>query len=357
MQAKGTGVRSRMGGISFARVVCAVIIICFHYSSHSSNPFRLLYKTANSSWGGLAVTTFFVISGACLYINYPDLRTGTKLKAYFFKRWKSIFPMFYLCFLIFFALNVRHTGKLFYLKDAHPLSLLLTVLGMDGYLLYRIPNYYIIGEWFLGAIILLYCLYPLMLLASNRSPFIIPAILAAGYVLVFGTDVFMIQPFQNLIVCGASFYAGMVLAKHRERVLGHFLIPCICAALFLLLAIVPLPSSLKRFSVIIMQLHGFLFCIPLIYAGRMLEKTRLQKVLDWTGGLSYPIFLLHHQIVVRILRISDPQGIWGVIGLSLGCVALSIVCAYLISWINRLLTRTPVFTRFESRFVSPVPKR
>lgn len=39
--------------------------------------------------------------------------------------------------------------------------MLLSLLGMDGYFQYRGPNYYLIGEWFFGAIVFLYILYPL----------------------------------------------------------------------------------------------------------------------------------------------------------------------------------------------------
>ena len=62
-----------------------------------------LPEYANGSFGSLFVGVFFLISGGVLYYNYPEVKN---LSTFYYKRWKSIFPMFYITFLFFFIRNV-----------------------------------------------------------------------------------------------------------------------------------------------------------------------------------------------------------------------------------------------------------
>ena len=142
---------SRISGISFTRAICTIGIVFYHYFSRSKGTFKLLRKTANSTWGFIFVTTFFCISGTVLYYNYPKIYS---LKKFYYKRWKSIFPPFYICYFYFFLTEAFNSHKLF--SRGHWTKIIYTLLGIDGYLSYKIKTYYLVGEWFLGAIIILY---------------------------------------------------------------------------------------------------------------------------------------------------------------------------------------------------------
>ena len=204
--------KERLLGIEFSRALCAVGIVIFHYFCHSKGSFKFFYQTANSSWGFIFVTCFFAISGAVLYYNYPRV---SSLKTFYFKRWKSVYPAFYLCFAFFFLKKVFAAHKLFY--RGSPLKLLWTLFGIDGYFAYRFPSYFdLVGEWFLGGLIILYILYPLFSFCLNKNVFIIPVVLAFGYVIMFKTQFFKIRMDRNLITCAVSFYCGMVAIKYNS---------------------------------------------------------------------------------------------------------------------------------------------
>ena len=83
---------NKISGIIFTRACCSIGIVIFHYFCHSNGSFKFLYKTANTNFGYMFVTTFFCISGVVLYYNYPII---TSKKSFYFKRWKSIFPSYY----------------------------------------------------------------------------------------------------------------------------------------------------------------------------------------------------------------------------------------------------------------------
>ena len=90
--------RKSLPEIIFTRACCSIGILIFHYFCHSKGNFKFLFRTANSNWGFMFVTTFFSISGTVLYYNYPKI---TSTKRFYFKRWKSIFPSYYICIIFF----------------------------------------------------------------------------------------------------------------------------------------------------------------------------------------------------------------------------------------------------------------
>ena len=149
----------RIDACDFIRFFSAVGIVLYHISCKlPAEGFHLLYTYANGTFGYLFVGVFFILSGAMLYYNQPQIGS---LRTFYYKRWKAIYPMFYLAYLYYFLQTVFSSGALFYKGNAK--TMIWTILGLDGYVFYKIDNYYILGEWFLGAIILLYVLYPLLL--------------------------------------------------------------------------------------------------------------------------------------------------------------------------------------------------
>ena len=153
--------RESIKSIHFIKAICAIGIIVYHFSCYKKDTsIQPLYTFANGSWGSVFVTAFFIVSGMLLYYNYEE---GINLKKYYIKRWKSIYPMFYIAYLSFFIGKLFYYGTPFY-KDKK-WSYIFTILGFDGYLYSNTTTYYILGEWFLGAIIILYILFPVIRMA------------------------------------------------------------------------------------------------------------------------------------------------------------------------------------------------
>lgn len=91
--------KEKLISIEFIRVFCAIGIILHHFSTDVSAEFKPFLSFANGSWGDVIVTVFFVISGGMLYLNNNEIPS---LKKFYYKRFKSIFPMFYIVFLLLF---------------------------------------------------------------------------------------------------------------------------------------------------------------------------------------------------------------------------------------------------------------
>ena len=311
--------KERRNEYDLIRAVSTVAIVLFHYSFafiQYGVGGRYIYfmQYANGAWGALFVAVFFMLSGSSLYYNWGDRLTSFKGKGgildFYKKRWLAIFPMFYIAWFIFYMTNAISFGRLWNWGGSKA-NLLLTFLGMDGYFMYRGLNYYTVGEWFLGAIIILYIMYPLLQLCMKKLP-VISTILI---ILLFGLNTArrMIPAFAlynehivisdniNIITCLMSFWTGMLLAGlGRSIIKKKVVIPAVIITF--LVIFIPLPVSM----LILNQILALCVYIILSYISVCIDIHRINrsfKVYDslviFFSRYSYAIFLLHHQIIQR----------------------------------------------------------
>lgn len=340
--------QKKIPGITFTRSMCAIGIIIYHYSCHTQNGAKILYTTQSGSWGVILVTAFFIISGMVMYHNYENIPS---LREFYYKRWKSIYPAFYLCFAYYFLQNVFYAKKLFY--GPHPATLLLTLLGMDGYFLYMIPNYYIVGEWFLGAIIILYLLYPLILwLMKKTDARLIFVLLLVTELLVSNAPFLKVSPTRSQVTCLFSFYIGIMLRKYS----GFFskkIFLFISLAVFSVMYFFPVSFPLiNAGNVIVNQIQGLtLFCI-LMHAGKVVMNYSVpRKVFDEIGKISYPIYLLQHNIVMKVLGSFDPHNVLKEILLIAITIMLTVIYAKVVSVVVKSVLNSHIFQKAESRIL------
>ena len=334
--------RNNLSSIVFARAICCLGIVVFHYFCHSNNHSKLFHSTSNSSWGYIYVTCFFSISGIVLYYNYPD---NISIKKFYFKRWKSIFPIYYLCFLYFYHNNVLESKNFFYAGNWT--KLILTLIGVDGYLGYKFISYSMIGEWFLGAIIIIYCLYPIIVLIFNKKKFVLPIFLFFGFVIMAKTNYFEIEIYRNLITCFSSFYFGMVFIKNKNFFSNKIVIfIAFCINIFLYFKEIH-----SNFPLFIYQIQGFTFLIILICLGKIIMNSRLQSFFNEISRLSYCIFLFQHKTIRNVFSIYNPTS-WYKTFFTLGAIILlTIIYSYIILTVIESIYKSRIFIRIESYFV------
>jgi hypothetical protein len=128
--------------------------------------------------------------------------------------------------------------KFFFLKSK--ITFLLSILGLDGYFSYMLKTFYILGEWFLGAIIILYLLYPLILKLIDNYEIQTLAVMSLVFLVLPFIYIFEIDPFRNILSCLFSFYFGMVAGKRKLYYSKTVL--WVASATFLVIYVVPLPS-------------------------------------------------------------------------------------------------------------------
>ncbi|MDT3387879.1 MAG: acyltransferase family protein [Bacteroidota bacterium] len=296
----------RIGGIDELRGLLAIGIALFHFFAEGHYYGSWATHNATADWGSVIVYIFFIVSGICLYKSNSEV----KLPHFYYKRWKSIFPSFYIAWISFYILRTVTTGN-FNPDSASLWTIPLTVFGVDGYFLYLAPNFYLIGEWFLGAIIIIYLLYPLILyLFKNYFSWLIILLAVLTLLVSLSDNLFRVYDARNIICCIAGFVIGMVLGE-KDYLLNNKYVLVVSMILSLLLVFFNLSSFLPQILLILL-LSTSLF----IVARYMLENMSANIVLNrmgggvllrYIGGISYQVFLVQHIVIIVFYKFFNPD--------------------------------------------------
>lgn len=315
----------------YMKAISAIGIIIYHYSCRLRNrDFLPLYNFKNGSWGGVFVTIFFMVSGALLYYNYED---RFNLKKFYIKRWISIFPMFYVAYLSFWIGNVIESGSVFYkgVKWTYALS----ILGMDGYLYENTTTYYILGEWFLGAIILLYAVFPLILIVFKKKPIITFMGFMILYVVFYGVPIINPHVSRSIVSCLLSFVCGMLLIRYKDIVVNKcvFLLSIFCCIVLLCVKI----GISEELGFKLMGLA--LYCLIFKMCGYIKAGSVCDKVVLEVSKNSYAIFLLQHITILKIVNAWNPTKVLNIFALLFITIILIVCEAKILTFVTNGFVR------------------
>lgn len=321
-------VKPRINSFNFIKAICAIGIIVYHISCHlDSKEFLPLYGFANGDWGSVFVTIFFIVSGGLLYYNYSE---SMDILKYYKKRWRSIFPMFFIVYFFIELLNCILNGSIFYRGNLLPY--IYTFLGMDGYLVgSSVETYYIVGEWFLGAIILLYVLFPFVFKIFNKNSVLTSGIYIVLYIVFLDIPIINPYPFRSLTSCLVSFVCGMMLVKYKDKIDKSWL-AIISFAVCIIMAFIKLPFS----SNVGVHLMGVAAYIVLYVSGQWIMKFSVVcKIFTKLGKLSYAVFLVQHIIIYRVLQLWNPDSVVMIFALSLLIIIVIFMVAKVLYWVEK----------------------
>ncbi len=317
-------------GINFERAILASGIIVFHYFCHSSAEKNFLYSINDFRTGQIITTCFFMLSGAMLYYNH---QTISSLPNFYLKRFKSIYPSYWIAYLTDYILKAIIL-RTFFWTDAKKWKLILSVIGIDGYLLayFEDKNFYILGEWFLGVLIFLYLIYPLLLKLLNNYFIISTFVICSVYLI----DGFMGSPiYLNFFKYIAFFYTGMLIFKFKK-----YLFDSKPAIIVSILTVLLLSAYTKPTKFYLYFFFSAALFIALQKIGSIVESNKIgQRVSDFVGGISYEIFLIQHIVILQFLYRNDPVDKEKVF---LNIVAIIIVCI-IIAKILKLVSGKAVY--------------
>lgn len=303
--------------LNVIRAIATIIIVIFHFNCNLDiynigSPNKILYKTINGDFGIIGVAMFFMLSGAALMYNYDD---KINYKSYFKKRFFNIYPSFWLAYIIVFLSNFYN--DLGIISSIPKYKLFLSLIGIDGYFSYLNQNFYLLGEWFLGAIIFLYILFPLFraMLKRGRRKANLTLIVFGGlslYILIFNP--FIMVSTRNIIVCSFGFLLGMYFVKYIKDINWKYAL--IFSILFVILNFVKVSLFNTSFCVI----SGYLLFFILVYISKFIKGNLFKVIIDKICKYSYEIFLVHHVIIKYVFA--------RYVGINLG--RLEILCLFLI---------------------------
>lgn len=340
--------KERIIYIDLIRLFACFCVITVHFNATVSG-FDILGKFAYENslipnrylgiyLGDIGVSLFFMISGAALMFTNEH----TSLREFYKKRFLNIYPMFWIAYISVTVLSLLLGIRLPVLPRW---KMIVSILGYDGYLQalgLLHGSFYQIGEWFLGCMITLYLFWPLLKEGLNRSP---AGIWSAS--LVFNIVMYLLfKPgwvYQNwFFVRFPELLFGMTVVKYR---LDRYPLRMLCIVLAAAAALFRLPMNPAGYYARIASLCAVLYVLLMI-CGRFIKAPAVKNAIVFAGGLTYPLFLVHHWIISRIARGIDLEHLTKI--KTCGLYIVYLMAAGAAAWLLKL-AGTGVLKLFKGR--------
>lgn len=291
--------KERLLYLDLIKLIAVIMVFTIHYTrtleyAQITFSHRVLPDSLFSLYlGSYGVTLFFIVSGAVLMYIYGD--RDIDLASYYKKRFLGIYPMFWLAFAVFFIIRLIVSPG--FANGINHGTFLFTLLGIDGQVGVYTGTYYLLGEWFLTVIIVMYIIFPFLKKLINSHP-VITFIVFTGAVLISA-----FKWFDCYLAVDAYFFHripeilfGMLFIKYIKKVRWYMLIPSV--AVLAALAVFDLPDMNKMIQIWLVGYSSFtiLAFIFSFFKGRLVEI--ISRFID---KFCYPIFLTHHIIMLTFI--------------------------------------------------------
>lgn len=309
--------------LDFIRAIATLSIILTHYNAlyiYMSSP--RLENTILTVYpfgiyiGNLGVALFFIISGAALMHTYGD---SFDMSLFYKKRIKSIYPMWWIAYVLassYWFLTYKTVNP----WGAERWKLLLSIIGFDQYFAHLTTTFGIIGEWFLGCIILMYLVFPVIRWLVIHRPKVLVLLSFAAYFVFIFYNPWPLWPSVNIFVRLPELIFWMVFYRYWNKVN----IKTFWAAVIVLISTTiwnpNWDGNIKTTYI------GIAFFLVLAYLARWTERSvGIRYVCSKVCKYSYAIFISHHIVIYELGKRFDLNTIsFG------GSVMLFIVCCEVI---------------------------
>lgn len=320
--------------IDFIKVISCLGVMLFHLNVHSfyaDNNATLLFglKLSGINLGDIAVSLFIIVSGFGLGLSN---RADFSIKKYARKRFLAIYPAFWVSYIIVALVFVFFLGKNIG-ENENPLKFILTIIGLDGLLLYKFTSFYLVGEWYTGYMILTYFMFPILFIYGMRQPFF-SAICISGFIILlhYNYDSIFdmwepINPLMRLL----EFFFGIWYAQilRKDIIANIFLLLLSSLIIFKVDAL--LKSIPYHFVLIMFGISTFI-CI-VILLNIIVLPLHIIKLFSVLSGYTFLAFLVHHQILLYFYERFDVAhaSLQSKFSVFITVITISFLYAYMIS--------------------------
>ena len=303
--------KKRYNFMDVIRLLAMVGIVYYHmifalYQSgiRQLESVRVLFANCNMHVATVGVGLFFMISGAGLMLSTQKAE-HLDFKAYYFKRFIRILVPFYLVYALWLVTFLLLTGENFsnvYASKAPVPAFIFTLLGMDAYVSsFGIPTFSLgIGEWFLGALVLMYIIFPFLRYILLKNKWIALLGATAYYAVVLLTYKYMpfadtVPGYVNFTVKVYEFFLGMFLIMIIDKIPR---IAALCVSIPVIGFYLIYPTYLPFNNDLMILSQNLAFFLLFIGLEGVFEKLpHLMKAVTFLCAYTYEFFLIHHVVI------------------------------------------------------------
>jgi exopolysaccharide production protein ExoZ len=303
----------RIIGLDYLRGLCAVLVMLYHYRFE----FYGEYPASDflSRMGIYAVGMFFILSGVSLTVTYKSrFNSIPDVIEFFVRRFFRLSPLYsFLIFLTLFIgyLEAQSAGTQW--GRPRVIEILGNCLLLFG--LFRQP-YLLGGGWSLGVEVVYYLMFPIVLWLNRASRSLTSFLICGAFVVssiiswrLLSARISLVDQWNsyiNPVINVPLFLAGVMLGLYVDqlrniRMLGISLVLGIC--------IFTLYPSGRDFITLVTGINRLVFSVGaiLVVVGAMTPMWHVPKllhvVLNWLGGITYSLYLIHLIVLGYVIRI------------------------------------------------------
>lgn len=292
----------------------AILLIVFCHMDNYVSCYNLI-RLVDQYAALIGLSLFFFISGFLLSQNNPVISSMRDIKTFYIKKFIRIFPLYWIALaslvIIFGLLKISpgHVSP----YNFSPFNLLLHFCGLQGIF----PYNSIQSMWFVGAIILFYLLYPIMVYLSknNLEIFLVSSIILIMLGLIhyfFGLIEINVLTYYPIFIAGIFINKIIYCQKQKfdKNLLKQILIfnLILIIGIFLILAIKHVfHLDLKFLPQLLMICALISLCIFSLIFTRLFIKIRgkIMILISSIAFATYAIYLFQHQFLAVFSMIID----------------------------------------------------
>ena len=303
--------RKRWSSIDVLRVVSFLLILFYHFMVEIENggyfffaSYGMNYENSNLHIAKIGVVLFFMMSGFGLMAGSGG---EFSLNEYGKKRFLRILVPYYVVSLIVFVCALIFSKESVFEESIPIWRLIFTALGLDGYVReYGVLTFHLgVGEWFIGCLVLMYLVFPLLRRAFQKKPDISIGIATICYLLILLFYNGEVPVYYFFPVKLYDFLLGMYLASKLKTM--SWKTSVFAGILLVLLWMTPFRLPLNE------DLPNVIFSVLLFLCVFCLESIDLVKrvfecrIFRWIADSSYEMFLIHHWVIIMMNRMIQPE--------------------------------------------------
>lgn len=318
----------RIIALDIIRTAALLCVIVFHVGVHFSEKYKDFFFSQYLHLGDLGVSLFIILSGFSLFLNNKN----ENILHFYKKRFLSIYPFYWIAYIV--------TSMLIFIVyqriSIEPYHFIYTIIGLDGFLLATTQTRYLIGEWYVGFILLLYIIAPFIFYLINKSYwyiilFFVISILSIQYGSHINGHFFLWHP--NIMwnptarIFEFAFGALLCIALYKNKIKTlYILIPSlICIAISLLF----FKNYLFGASIISIPCYISIFIVIYIVTNKIIFKQSVKDFIQFLSKYSFLAFLYHHQIIMFFISNITTQSKHAYFSYVIYTVILSYTLAYI----------------------------
>ncbi len=292
----------KLSFIDVLRVMSFAVIIFYHFAIdlevkgiYNFQKFGITFFNSNMNIVILSVSLFFIISGACLTLSVQKQKNVNWL-SFYKKRITRILIPFYLAYIFDLFLEFMQYRVLPFPNDIPLWRVIFTFAGVDEYFTMLGTTTFSlgIGEWFLGCLIMMYLIFPLLYTCMKKNRYV--TILAATiyYIVLILTYNYNVPQHMNFFSKIYEFILGMFLILELNKIKKWSLVITlpIIAVCFLGKPYIPVPQAFMN-----ILLSGAVFCFAALCEDFISNRKHLLNILRVVSKYSFEVYLIHHFII------------------------------------------------------------